>query len=675
MPYALVVDDHPQNRYLLRCLLAADGYEVLEAANGQEALDLARMRTVNVVVSDILMPTLDGFTLCRAWRADPALCRIPFIFYTATYTDPRDEAFARSLGAADFIVKPTEPLEVRERIRRTVQASLETPPAEPLAPEITETPYLKQYNEVLIRKLEDKLSELETANEALVVKDFALASATSGILIADVVGSVTYANPAMAQLCGSLPEGLLGMNVCEILLPPSTWADWLSRAEGGYSFDSQLLRTEPHPHPTWLSVTAHFILSAEHQPVGMMISCRDITEERRLRDELARTQRLEALSLFSAGIAHDFNNLLVAMFAGLEFGTASELEEAERQEYRATGLAALQRAKDLTGRLLSFSRGNVGKKQAVNLKQLLNETLLLSFSGSGTRYETRFAPEPATVEGNAGQLAQVFSNLFFNARQAMNEAGTVFVSVERDLRSHDDGVSSAESVFWVIRVKDEGPGIPPAVLPQIFEPYFTTKPTGTGLGLATCHAIVRDHGGRINVTSQVGAGASFEVWLPVSLQAPVSVATTQSVELVGGTGRILVMDEQVIIQALMQRSLERAGYFVVSVSNGEQVLLEFDRAQQAGAPFDLLIVDVTVRNALGGLETLLALRRQGYLVPVIASTGYCDENTVTGLLHSGFDRVLGKPFFLHELLSVVKAVLGDEGAVVRNPPTIRSGAM
>jgi PAS domain S-box-containing protein len=664
MPQVLIVDDHATNRYLLRCILEADGYEVIEATHGQEALELAQTHTFVLVVSDILMPVLDGFSLCRAWRADPKLEPIPFVFYTATYIDPRDEAFARDIGADDFITKPTEPIEFRNRIRKVIQKANEPHPAATPFVAGNETPYLKQYNAVLIRKLEDKLVEVEAANQTLLIKDFALTSSANGILLADLNGVVTYANPAVANWFGVSHNDLLGKSVSELLHPPAAWANWLHGSDDGYRFDARILRDTTPRRTTCLSVTAHFILSDERKRLGIMLSCVDTTEERRLREELARAQRLEALSLFSAGVAHDFNNLLVAMFAGLEFATAPDLSPEERQEYRATGLAALQRAKELTLRLLSFSRGHVGKKQAVDLLQVLRETLLISFSGSGVRYLTRFDVERAMVDGNPGQLAQVFSNLFVNARQAMTETGTLLVSVERH----------ASRNTWTVRVTDDGPGIPDTILPKIFEPYFTTKVDGTGLGLATCHTIIHDHGGRIDVSSEAGSGATFEVTLPISVEpmnrAPATIPGDADVS---GTGRILIMDELVINQALIQRSLERVGYSVVSVGNGEQVLLEFDRAKQTGVPFDLVILDETVRGALGGLETLLTLRRQGYVVPVIASTGYSDEQSLSNLLKNGFDGVLGKPFFIHELLSTVKAVLGDTPESERNPPTIRSG--
>ncbi|MGC4064028.1 MAG: ATP-binding protein [Polyangiaceae bacterium] len=282
---------------------------------------------------------------------------------------------------------------------------------------------------------------------------------------------------------------------------------------------------------------------------------------------------------------------------------------------------------------------------------------------------THFDVEAANVEGDAGQLAQAFGNLFINARQAMGDTGTLTLAVARESRPPD-----ASKAYYVVRIRDDGPGISASVLPQIFEPYFTTKKTGHGLGLATCHAIVQDHGGRISAASDLGKGATFEIWLPESQSIPETATHHVVDDLSRGSGRLLVMDDQVITQALMQRSLERAGYSVVSVSNGEQALLEFERARQVEAPFELAILDVTVRGALGGLETLLALRRQGHVLPVVASTGYTDETTRHNLLECGFDRVLGKPFYIHELLSVVKAALGSRTDWSReSPPTIRSG--
>ncbi|MGC4064027.1 MAG: response regulator [Polyangiaceae bacterium] len=259
MAIALIVDDHAENRYLLRCILSADGFEVLEAAHGQEALEQAKEHEISIVVSDILMPVMDGFALCRAWREDQRLRSVPFVFYTATYTDPRDEAFARSLGADDFIVKPTDPTTLRDRIRVVVAKAGRTSGSAAIASEMDETPYLKQYNEVLIRKLEDKLAELETANAALLVKEFALASSASGVLLTDLSGTVTYANAAVESILALGAAELVGKNVRTLLRPPEHFQTWFERREGPLAFETRLSVPAMSPEIRWIAVVAQFI--------------------------------------------------------------------------------------------------------------------------------------------------------------------------------------------------------------------------------------------------------------------------------------------------------------------------------------------------------------------------------------------------------------------------------
>lgn len=659
MKTVLIVDDLAENLYFLRCLLSSVGYEIVEAKNGIEALARAKEQRIDLIVSDILMPGMDGFSLCREWRKSPQLREIPFVFYTATYTDARDGEFARSLGADDFIVKPIDPRALMQRIQDVSSRPAGSSAPSQLTRDIEESPYLQRYNEVLIRKLEDKLVELEQANRALLLKDFAIASSVSGILFADVNGLVNYANPAMLNLCLPSVRELAGVALDELLHLPADWSQWVERGQGGRQFETPLKRSADATRAPHLRVSAHCIATPNHQRLGVMLSCIDVSEEARLRKELARAQRLEALSLFAAGVAHDFNNLLMGIFAGLEFEALPGESASVRDEYRAMALAAFERAKHLTRRLLTFSTGNVTNKRTVELCQLLDDEVSLALSGSGVTCVKRYAVKAATVEADAGQLAQVFSNLLVNARQAMSDQGTLVVSIEQSFptpRATEEPVSQSEIV---VKISDDGAGISQEVFPRIFEPYFTTKPEGSGLGLATSQAIIEQHGGRIDVASSPGQGTTFLVFLPEGDGGAVASRVGANAESRRGTGRILVMDEQVVIQALLQRTLERNGYSVVVVSNGEQAILESDRARGAGVPFDGLILDVTVKGAMGGSEALRILREKGHEVPAIASTGYCDDATILGLKRAGFAHVLGKPFLMHELLSVVEAVTGS----------------
>jgi PAS domain S-box-containing protein len=651
MPTALVVDDHPENLYLMRCLLTADGYQVVEAENGKVALERAKEQHFDLVVSDVLMPDMDGFTLCREWRKNAERREVPFVFYTATYTDERDEAFARALGANDFIVKPIEPMALRARIRAAVQRT--DPPTQRTGSPDTSAlaPYLQSYNEVLFRKLQDKVRELEEANHALSIKDFALRSSTSGILIGDLAGRVTYANPAMERLTGWDQQTLCGKDVPGIVELPSDFSEWSEADPSSRDFEAPLVNTNPPVAARWVRVTAHRVFASEGKCLGVMLSCVDVSEERRLRQELSRIQRFEGLSLFAAGVAHDFNNLLMSIYAALELDWNAATDGSDRAEHQAMALAAFEQAKALTKRLLTFSKGQITDKKTVDFRPLLEDCVSLSLSGSGVRCIRRYLASHTTLNADAGQLSQVFCNVLLNARQALGDSGTVIVTLENRRGSGPHMESGSEQL--VVSIVDDGPGIPAPVLPRIFEPYFTTKSDGNGLGLATSRAIVCEHGGEMDVKSVPGEGAHFEITLPVA-ETPVSPRShVVPLESPVGVGRILVMDDEVVIQALLKRALERAGYSVVVVGNGDQALLEFHRAQESQLPFDLLVFDLTVKGGLGGQETLLKLRRDGYQVPAIGMTGRGDESTLRQAIASGFAHVLGKPFLMHELLGLV----------------------
>src|SRR5512133_651692 len=344
----------------------------------------------------------------------------------------------------------------------------------------------------------------------------------------------------------------------------------------------------------------------------------------------------------------------------LELQSCEDATEEEQAEYRSMAMAAFDRAKDLTKRLMTFSKGQVRTRSALEVTALIDECILLSLSGSGVRCIRRYTATRTTVMADSGQLAQVFCNILLNARQAMSDSGTIVVSIENRDAAGAQAVGSPRQLE--ISVCDDGPGIPAELLPRIFEPYFTTKPEGNGLGLATSHAIVTEHGGKIEVSSGVGIGTTFKVSLPTNSSLGTSLTRELSSESTPGSGRVLVMDDEVVLQALLQRALERCGYSVVVVGNGDQALLEFRRAQEKGLPFDLVILDLTVKGGLGGVDTLAALRRLDSQVPAIAATGYADEHATAQLLAGGFQHVLGKPFPIHELLGLVGTMIGNPSA-------------
>jgi two-component system cell cycle sensor histidine kinase/response regulator CckA len=651
----LVVDDNPQDAYLLQRVLARDGIEFVEARNGREALERSATREVDLVISDILMPVMDGFSLCREWKAHPARKAIPFVFYTATYVDKKDEELALQAGADLFLVKPAEPALLRGQVEEMLARRRSGQPSR-IVDIADEAPFLQEYNSALIRKLEKKMLQLEETNRALRIKDLALASSASGVLLATPAGKISYANPAMARLCGRSAPEIIERDLAELF--DASAAPALARLPPSGPVELQLAAALPDAAPVFVQVTGHAVTGEDGGHVGVMLSCLDVSEEKRLRQELARIQRLEALSLFAAGVAHDFNNLLTALAAPL--GDTEPPGDPCLTEEREIALAAFERARELTQRLLCFSRGDTPGRQPVDLRRLLDESVSLTLSGSSVRCERRYDVHLPRASGDPGQLSQVFSNLLVNARQAIKREGTVVVSA-KELVIHAPGPLPAGR-YLAVQVQDDGGGIAPEVLPHIFEPYYTTKPEGSGLGLATSAAIVQAHGGRISVSSRPGGGTTFEVLIPAlsAEDAPEAHVRESPQPPRAAPGRILVMDDQPATLALIHRGLERAGHAVVVAGNGEQALLELERARWRGQPFDLTILDITVQGGMGGVQALSRLRQQHPHLPAIATTGYSDRAVGEGLRAHGFSYVLPKPFLLHELLSAVTALLPSD---------------
>lgn len=385
----------------------------------------------------------------------------------------------------------------------------------------------------------------------------------------------------------------------------------------------------------------------------------DITEQKRMEAELQRAQKLESVGVLAGGIAHDFNNLLTGILGNVSLAKL----EAQRAGHDAVAdlltdaeIASL-RAKGLTNQLLTFSTGGAPVKATVSITKLLRESAQFALRGSNVDCRFEIAADLWLVDADEGQLSQVVNNLLINARQAMPQGGIVNLSAEnRDVGT--DLPTLTPGRYVLISVVDQGMGIPAEHLPRVFDPYFTTKQTGSGLGLSTTHSIVRNHGGHIRVESVVGRGTSFFIYLPAS-QRPVAVDAAEKTEFTYGQGRVLVMDDDEAVRNLAARVLRGAGYQVELAADGAEAIASYQRAKRAGAPFDVVLLDLTVVGGMGGEETVRRLRGFDPQVRAIVSSGYSTEATMSDYTRYGFDGVVPKPYTVSELTRVVAAVLGQ----------------
>ncbi len=398
---------------------------------------------------------------------------------------------------------------------------------------------------------------------------------------------------------------------------------------------------------------------ATGRPLFMANVSHDITDRKKMEAELLKAQKLESVGILAGGIAHDFNNLLTAIlgnialartYAGPESRVYAKLDEAER---------ASLRAKDLTQQLLTFSRGGMPVKTTASIEDLVRESAGFALSGARSRCEFSFPGGLPPVCVDPGQIGQVVNNLVINADQAMPDGGTVRVSGEAAWLGAGEVPPLKPGYYVRISVADQGVGIPAENLPKIFDPYFTTKRKGNGLGLATAYAIVRKHDGHIAVESAAGAGATFHVYLPAS-EGMVPEASPEPERLPGGKGKILVMDDDEMVRTVAVDMLAALGYETVEAEDGVEAIALYCAARDAGAPFDAVVMDLTVPGGMGGKEAIRIIREIDPDVRAVVSSGYSNDPVMSEHERYGFLAVVAKPYTAAQLGEALRKLLGPD---------------
>jgi len=382
---------------------------------------------------------------------------------------------------------------------------------------------------------------------------------------------------------------------------------------------------------------------------------------RRSEDELLRDAKRESLELLAGGVAHDFNNLLTALLGNLSLARMDTSLSDEVQEWLEEAEKATGRARDLTQQLLAFAKGGEPVRRLGNLTSCLREAALFARQGSKVRCEFALAGDLWPAEVDAGQIGQVIHNLVLNAVQSMPRGGIVTVSarnVPRDM-AHQLGLGAQP--FVEIEVHDEGPGIKPENMARIFQPYFTTKSTGSGLGLATSQTIARRHFGALRVESESGRGASFLLYLPAKPGGRVEKIADPGA-LHPMSGRVLFMDDEPSIRLMAPNLLHRLGFETVVVSDGREAIERYAAAVAEGRRFDVVILDLTVPAGMGGLDTMQWLRDLDPKVQVLVSSGYADDPVLLNFRQYGFSGTVTKPYCLNELATVLGRVIQGETA-------------
>ncbi len=399
--------------------------------------------------------------------------------------------------------------------------------------------------------------------------------------------------------------------------------------------------------------------------VGAVLVFRDVTERTRAEEQLRKTQKLESLGVLAGGIAHDFNNMLTGIFCHVDMARRTLPEDAPALRWLEDTMTVLDNAKGLARQLLTFASGGQPVLESHSLGELLNDSARFVLSGSHVAAQLDIPDDLWPCDMDPVQIRQVVDNLILNARQAMGDRGTLCVVasniVEAPDSRHHRGENDPYPRRWVeIAIRDEGPGMPPDVLERIFDPFFTTKATGSGLGLATVHSIATKHGGKIDVESHPGKGTTFRLRLRAASVPSVSRAPdrlTSTPPKVPHARSVLVMDDEYPIRRVAGAALEGAGYECVLTESGNEAVERYRERLEAGRPFDLVILDLTVAGGMGGAEALERLRELNPGVQAIASSGYSAGPVLGDPSASGFNAALPKPYTVDDLLAAVQAML------------------
>ena len=485
----------------------------------------------------------------------------------------------------------------------------------------------------------------------------------------DREGRITYCSPQVEQILGYTVQEIVGSS-------PFQRMETDESARLRREFEDHIA----HPRPLREATT--WVRSKSGRPIAVSVSAvpfrdrrgnvtgyrgvtRDVTESLRLRDEAVRAQKLESLGVLAGGIAHDFNNVLTSIFTNTSLAKADlpagnparrRLAEVERSLVRARGLAQ---------QLLTFAKGGAPVTKPSSVVELVRESVDFALSGSNVKCDLTARDDIWPVQADAGQICQVIQNLVLNAAQAMPGGGRVRIRIE-NTELDGSGVPKVEPGRYVrVVVRDEGIGIPERHIGRIFDPYFSTKQAGSGLGLSVTYSILRSHGGRIEVESTLGEGATFTFYLPaadgdVAADSPAAAPAPPR-----GRGRLLVMDDDPDVRDAIVTVLRRGGYEVEATADGEAAVRRYEEALASGRRFDAVLLDLTVPGAMGGLEAVEVLQTRDPDVRAIVTSGYSNDPVMANYQIYGFRAVVAKPFLPEDLLDTMAGVLRDYSTPVQ----------
>jgi two-component system cell cycle sensor histidine kinase/response regulator CckA len=619
----LLVEDHQEGRKHLQRLLEGRGHEVTAVESAEKAEAAIVGQRFPFLILDWMLPGKSGLELCQELRAQPRYDDV-FILLVTARGDAEDLEQALEAGANDYLTKPLDLrlLNVRLSVAERRIA-------------------------VLAERSQARAELQETVKRMVDV----LENTSDGFFAFDWEWKFTYLNRRAEAMLGRSREELLGRDV-RVEYPSFVGSVF----ETKYSeviheqIAMEFEAADSTAGKSWYEVKAY------PSRIGISVFFRDITERKRLEEERLTTGKLESLGTLAGGIAHDLNNILTVISGNIGLAQIEAPSEARilLAALSKAGQAAQQAAR-LSGQLLTFSKGGAPVKRIASMAELLRQSAEFCLYGSNVRAEVDIPDDLWNAEIDTGQIEQVINALVMNAREAMPHGGTVTITARNvEIEPRAGGLLPAGS-YIKITIADQGSGIDEALAKKIFDPYFTTKPTGSGLGLSIGYSIVKKHGGLLHLESSSSEGSTFAFYLLAAEGAIVQGGPTASQpDLNFRSQRILVMDDEPAIRDLTSQLLSTLGFDATAVPDGQSAVQTYEHALRRGENFQAVILDATVRGGMGGLATIERLRGLDPNVTAIVCSGYSDEAALSQFFAYGFRGALPKPFSRTELADALQ---------------------
>ena len=618
----LLVEDHTESRKNLQRLIERRGHEVVAVASAEEAKQELATREFPFLILDWMLPGESGIDLCRDLRKRPRGDEF-FILLVTARADTEDLEQALEAGANDYLTKPLDLGLLNVRI---------------------------SVAERQIRELAERNHARTALQESARTLTNILENTTDGFFAVDPEWKFTYLNSEAEKLLERQRDDLFGKEL---------WEEFPELKNSPFERNYRRVMTERVPVEFEASDRAGKIWFEVHAyPGGSGVSVffRDTTERKRNEEERLTTSKLESLGTLAGGISHDLNNILTVISGNIGLAQVEAPPDAgSLLSFLSKAGQAAQHAAHLSSQLLTFSKGGAPLKRVVSISGVLGHAAEFSLYGSNLRADIDIPVDLWKSEVDPGQIEQVVNALLLNAREAMPDGGTVRISAHNVVLEEKAGTPLPAGRYIKVMIADRGEGIPEELATKIFDPYFTNKPTGSGLGLSISYSIVKKHGGILHLENSSREGSTFTFYLPATerdvtpLEPPVSERAFNF-----NHQKVLVMDDEAAIRDLTSQLLGTLGYEVTVVPDGLEAVKVYERAMRKGENFQAVILDATIRGGLGGLATIERLRSVDANVNAIICSGYSDEAALSQFLAYGFRSALPKPFTRRELADALQ---------------------